>query len=83
MEFIFGCSYHKPARRDARRIAAIARKRGAVFVEVNVDQGSAPGINGGRYQSWFAADNLGAPFDGMRAQRIADALTKAGLADTP
>lgn len=51
---MFGVSRQKPSRRDAKRIARIAKLHGAYLVEATI-----PGTG---YQRWFCAPNLGSPF---------------------
>jgi hypothetical protein len=71
-EFLFGSGRNKPSARDAKRIDAIARKHGAVFV-----QATLPGTG---YQHWFAAPNRGEPFDSALARAISEELEAAGVA---
>lgn len=76
-EYMFGITKTKPTAATAKKWDKIAREYpGGGYVEVNRKEGSALGINNGRYQGWFVINNLGAPFDGARSKEI---LSKCGL----
>lgn len=62
-EFMFGLSKTAVSRQEANRRESIAKRHGCWFTEVNVTNGDTPGINNGRYQSWFSGPNQGWPFD--------------------
>ncbi len=62
-EFMFGVSRTKPTRAIAKKLRAIAKRHGAYLVEM-VDPGSG-------YKRWFAARNMGHPFDSNRATAVA------------
>lgn len=68
-QFMFGVSREKPTRKEARRLARIAKHHGAELVECTL-----PGTG---YQRWFEGPNLGHPFD----QAMADAVY-ADIGDT-
>lgn len=53
-EYLFGASNKKLSRTEARRMARIAKKHGAVFVEGNPTEGD---------HHWFAVESCGNPFD--------------------
>lgn len=77
-DFIFGLnqgSGSQPSRAAAAKIEVVAADHDAEFIEVNVVEGSAPGINNGYYQSWFTTENLGAPFNSRRAGEVLDAIS--------
>lgn len=78
-EFMFGVTKNKPTRREAAKIATIARRHKATFVEVNVREDAAPGINNGRYQAWFAGPNYGSPFDQRMASAVEADIDAAGI----
>jgi len=50
---IFGVTLNRPSRREANLRWRIARQHDGWFTEVNLREGDAPGINGGKYQGWF------------------------------
>jgi hypothetical protein len=62
-EYFFATSQARISRAKAKKYEAAARAEGAEMTEVNVREGAAPGINGGRYQRWMACPNRGSPFD--------------------
>jgi len=72
MEYFFGCGFGRIADKTAKRIDKIAREHGACFIATKI-----PG-DGWRY--WFAAPNLGAPFDQQTAAAVWVDLERAGLA---
>jgi len=69
-EYFFGITHNKPTAAIAKRRDRVARKHGGAYVEVNRREGSALGINHGRYQSWYAIPNRGNPFDAQIAAEI-------------
>ena len=71
-EFLFGLSKVRLTRQQARQIRTICEDEGnnCGLVEVNIRPGFTPGVNNGQYQRWFAADNLGCPFDGDLQRRV-------------
>ena len=75
-EYMFGTSYDRITRKEAKRREQIAKKHGVWFTEINVKQGSCPGINNGRYQSWFSGPNRGWPFDDQLRERV---LSEIGI----
>lgn len=70
-EFFFGLGRGRVKEPMRRRVDRIAARHGACFVNPNL-----PG-EGWRY--WFAAPNLGHPFDQATARAVADDLDKAGI----
>jgi hypothetical protein len=76
-KFMWGVSTNKPSRANAKKMDRICREEGGYgFTEINVIDDETPGINGGRYQGWFAAHNHGEPFNGALARRVADRIEK-------
>lgn len=76
-EYMFGSIFKRPSRRIANRLDTICREAGGYGLnEVNVQLGTAPGINNGRYQGWFCAPNRGAPFDADLQRRVMDQIEK-------
>ncbi len=73
--YLWGITTVRPSRQEARLRQRAAESEGAEYVEANVRPGSAPGINGGRYQGWYSGPNLGSPFDRDMAQKIAATLS--------
>ena len=73
-EYMFGVTKIKPSVAEAFRRNRAARKRGGYYVEVNRRENEAIGINGGRYQGWFAIPNRGAPFDQQAEQAILEEI---------
>ena len=74
---MFGITKVKPSKATAAKWDKIARAYpGGGYTEVNRTEGSAPGINNGKYQGWFEINNMGAPFDGERSAEI---LKSCGL----
>lgn len=71
-EFMFGVSRLKYTATEARALKRIAKENGAAWVSVS-------GAQFGGTQSWFAARNLGEPFDSNRAKAVADAIEAAGI----
>ncbi len=59
--------------KDARRVRSIAKLHGSVFIEAKMPEG---------WRHWFAAKNLGDPFDRTRRADVLAALTRAGLVDS-
>lgn len=70
-EHMFGVSYERLSRKDAKRIDAIAKRYGAYLVETT--------LPGRGYMRWFCAENLGSPFDDKRADAVYLALAAAKL----
>jgi hypothetical protein len=78
-EYMFGVSYTKPTRKEAKRRDRICREEGGYgLVEVNVRPNEAIGINNGRYQSWFTGPNYGAPFDEDLKRRVMERIEAEG-----
>lgn len=76
-EFMWGVTYRQPSRAVARKMDAICRAEGGRgFEEVNVREGSCPGINNGRYQGWFSGPNHGGPHDQELVRRVADRIQR-------
>jgi hypothetical protein len=70
-EYMFGVTYTKPSRKDAKRFDRICRDEGGYgFTEVNVRADQSQGVNNGRYQGWFTGPNYGAPFDDHLRDRV-------------
>ena len=69
-EYFFGITKTKPTAAEGKRRDKVARKHGGAYVEVNRKEGSALGINNGKYQGWFAIPNRGNPFDQQTAGEI-------------
>lgn len=74
--FFFGTSEKLISRKTARHIEKICREEEVEFSEFNVTEGDAPGINGGRYQSWMACQNYGEPFNSDTAQRVLGRISR-------
>lgn len=70
-EYMFGVSRSKLSRRDAARMARIAKRHGAYLVEATI-----PGTG---YQRWFAGPNLGFPHDAAMASAVFADLRAVGL----
>ena len=68
--FQFGVNYKRPTRGTAKKIKQISNDHAIAFIEVNLKKNTVPGINGGRYQSWFSGFNHGELYQ----QRIAAEL---------
>ena len=68
---IFGVTRTRPSRRDASLRSNIAQQHGGWFVEVNINEGDAPWINGGAYRGWFEVP------DAASQQMIERALAEA------
>ena len=74
--YFFGVSQKRITRKQSRQIEKICKEEGAEFTEINIKEGSCPGINNGRYQSWMECQNRGAPFDGETANRVLTRIEK-------
>jgi hypothetical protein len=72
--YLWGITYDRPTREEARRRMRAAKAEGAEYVEVNVREGEALGINNGRYQGWYSGPNYGSPYDERMAARVAARL---------
>ena len=70
-EFMFGVSRQKPIRRVAKQMEKIAGRHDAYLIETRL-----PGTG---YQRWFAARNMGEPFDRRRAEAVHGDLVTAGI----
>ena len=70
-EFMFGVSRQKPTRRIAKQLEKIAVRHDAYLVEATL-----PGTG---YQRWFAARNMGEPFDSNRSKAVHADLVAAGI----
>lgn len=68
---IFGVTRTRPSRRDASLRSSIAEQHVGWFVEVNINEGDAPWINGGAYRGWFEVP------DAASQQMIERALAEA------
>lgn len=76
-EYMWGNTYNKPTRAKAKKMDRICRDEGGYGLnEVNVKEGSTPGINNGLYQGWFCGPNRGTPFDQEMAQRVTERIAK-------
>lgn len=62
-EYCFGVSTTRPTRAIARKLERIARRHGAVMIEIE-DPGSG-------YKRWFVGPNRGDPFDRALADAVA------------
>ena len=70
-EFMFGVSRQRPTRRIAKQMEKIAARHDAYLVDA-----SLPGTG---YQRWFAARNMGEPFDRNRSKAVHADLVAAGI----
>ena len=76
-EFMWGVTYKKPSRANAKKMDRICREEGGWgFDEVNVKDGATPGINNGRYQGHFYGPNYGSPHDGDLAKRVSERIKR-------
>ena len=76
-EFMWGITYKKPSRANAKKMDRICREEGGWgFNEVNVTAGFTPGINNGRYQGWFAGPNHGEPYNSDLAKRVNERIKR-------
>ena len=79
-EFMWGITYKKPSRANAKKMDRICREEGGWgFDEVNVKEGTTPGINNGRYQGCFYGPNYGSPHDKDLARRVRQRIDKECL----
>lgn len=70
-EYMFGVSYTKISRKEAKRRDRICIDEGGYgLTEVNIIDGETPGINNGRYQSWFSGPNREAPLNDRLRDRV-------------
>ena len=74
--YFFGVSTKRISRKQAKQIERICREEGVEFTEINIKEGSCPGINNGLYQSWMECPNRGAPFDRETEIRVLDRIAK-------
>ena len=74
--YFFGVSTKKISRKASKQIERICVEEDCDFTEINVKEGTTPGVNGGRYQSWMACQNRGHPFDSETAQRVLGRIAK-------
>lgn len=76
-EYMFGVMHNKPSRAKAKKMDRICREEGGYGLnEVNVKEGTHPGVNHGKYQGWFSGPNRGNPFDQKLATRVSDRIAK-------
>ena len=70
-QYLFGVSKHRPTRKQAEKIEAIAGKHNVDFYQAQL-----PGVG---YQSWFGGPNRGHPFDEQLARAVLDDIREAGI----
>lgn len=70
-EYLFGViNDRKFTARERARIQRIASKHGATFVNPHLPEG---------WRAWFAAKNMGDPFDSARSRAVLGDLAEAGI----
>ena len=74
--YFFGVSRKRITRKQAMQIEKICKEEGADFTEINIKEGSCPGINNGLYQSRIECHNRGAPFDRETEIRVLGRVAK-------
>lgn len=70
---MFGVGRAKPRAKAVKKIEAIARKHGAIFVEADL-----PGTG---YQHWFESADRGDPFNRTTRDAVYKDLASGGLLD--
>lgn len=80
--FLFEIIKEKPTRATAKKIdricKQISREEGDAvrFIEVNVKEGEAPGINRGKYQGWFRTKNYGSMHNHVLKEKVKARIQK-------